>query len=457
VGTLLAVANWNPIREASVTTVSTDVVVVGAGVAGLAAADALRHAGVRVLVLEARDRTGGRILTVRDPYLPLPIELGAEFVHGSAPEVRDIVKESALSVMDIAGDRWQSVHGRLSAINDFWDRLDRVLGRADPHREPDRSLGEFLAEGPGGHRFARDRTLAREFVEGFHAAEVDRVSERSIAEGGNPGGDSEEQRIGRIIQGYDSVVSALEQHVKRTIRLRWVVKRIERKKRSLLVVAADGKRRVRARAGIVTLPISLLKADVRRKGAIEFDPEVDAVRAAATGLEMGHVRRIAIVLDCPLDELLPDAKRERLFRLTFLHSSNEAIPAWWTSYPLRSNLVVGWAGGRAALALAQPRIPIRQAAIASLARTLGLDSRPVARHVRKVLSHDWSNDPFSLGAYSYALVGGAEAAKQLSRPVQSTLFFAGEAADAEGRNGTVHGAIGSGRRAARQVLNALNR
>jgi monoamine oxidase len=70
--------------------------------------------------------------------------------------------------------------------------------------------------------------------------------------------------------------------------------------------------------------------------------------------------------------------------------------------------------------------------------------------------HDWTRDPFSRGAYSYAMVGGSDAAATLSRPAHRTVFFAGEATDSEGRTGTVHGAIASGYRAARQVERALS-
>jgi monoamine oxidase len=71
--------------------------------------------------------------------------------------------------------------------------------------------------------------------------------------------------------------------------------------------------------------------------------------------------------------------------------------------------------------------------------------------------HDWSRDPFSRGAYSYVRVGGVDAARVIARPLQETLFFAGEAADAGGRNGTVEGAIESGRRAAKAVLTTVCR
>jgi monoamine oxidase len=70
--------------------------------------------------------------------------------------------------------------------------------------------------------------------------------------------------------------------------------------------------------------------------------------------------------------------------------------------------------------------------------------------------HDWQNDPFSRGAYSYGAVGSDGAQEALGRPIESTLFFAGEATDTTGNNGTVHGAIASGRRAAKEILHGLH-
>jgi len=105
------------------TTRKTDVIIVGAGVSGLAAARALRERGVRVEVLEARDRIGGRIFTHRDPRAPAPIELGAEFVHGSAPEVMSIVREAGLLAADVCGERWERRGRRLLPSHDFFGRL----------------------------------------------------------------------------------------------------------------------------------------------------------------------------------------------------------------------------------------------------------------------------------------------------------------------------------------------
>ena len=90
-----------------------DVVVVGAGIAGLAAAQMLLDAGLDVLVLEARGRVGGRIHTHRDPLSPVPIELGAEFIHGTAPEVWEPVRAARLLVCEASDRFWLSRGGVL--------------------------------------------------------------------------------------------------------------------------------------------------------------------------------------------------------------------------------------------------------------------------------------------------------------------------------------------------------
>ena len=187
-----------------------DVVVIGAGVAGLAAARRLTGAGARVAVLEARNRIGGRIHTVRDERSPLPIELGAEFVHGTAPEVMEIVGDSQLVVADTLGVRWHSDRGKLTrlGIERFWEQLERVMKRLDPERTPDRSFQEFLDTKPGGKSAAAQRTLASEYVQGFHAGDPARIGERWLADGGMPE-DQDEERQGRILDGYDFVPAAL--------------------------------------------------------------------------------------------------------------------------------------------------------------------------------------------------------------------------------------------------------
>src|SRR6185436_6667951 len=119
-------------------------------------------------------------------------------------------------------------------------------------------------------------------------------------------------------------------------------------------------------------------------------------------------------------------------------------------------VLVAWRGGPGAIRLAGLALEeIQETAIASLARQTGASRLRLRGMVEAVWMHDWEHDPYSRGAYSYQMVGGVEAPAALARPLRGTLFFAGEAAEAEGRTGTVHGAIASGRRAARDVERSM--
>jgi monoamine oxidase len=441
----------------------TDVVVIGAGVAGLAGARALRDAGVRCVVLEARDRIGGRILTRREPGVPLPIELGAEFIHGSAPEVNEIARDARLTTLEITGERWRADRGRLVPLEDFWEAIDGVMRGLKRATRRDRSFQEYLDTKPGGRARARDRTLAREFVQGFHAADAARISARALADGGSPGDDVEERRMGRILDGFDRVPRWLASGLEDAIRLEAVVTRVDWQRGFVLVLGERGGAaapfELAARAAIVTVPLGVLQAPSGERGAIRFAPEPAALRATAR-LTMGSVARVVLHFrDRFWVERRPGRLRgsRRLDCLTFLHTSDPDVPVWWTAMPVRAPLLVGWAGGPAADRLSgEGHDAVLGLALRALARQLGISRRSLESGLVGWWTHDWRRDPFARGAYSYALVGGADAAAALARPVQRTLYFAGEAADPEGRTGTVHGAIASGRRAAALVERALN-
>jgi monoamine oxidase len=114
---------------------------------------------------------------------------------------------------------------------------------------------------------------------------------------------------------------------------------------------------------------------------------------------------------------------------------------------------VGWAAGKCARPLiGKSTDQLEQEALRSLAPLMDETPDRLKQRLRGFYSHDWQSDPYSLGAYSYAEVGGSDASKKLAEPIDRTLFFAGEATEYTGHSSTVHGAIRSGRRAADQVL-----
>ncbi len=174
---------------------------------------------------------------------------------------------------------------------------------------------------------------------------------------------------------------------------------------------------------------------------------------------MGDALRVVLRLrELPWERHGPpgrDDAAERRARMGFLQTRSSPFQTWWTAYPLRFPLLVAWAGGPEATALAgRDADDLAGAAVTALAASLGLPRRRVASRVLATWTHDWTSDPYARGAYSYVRVGGVGSSRRLARPVLSTLFFAGEATDEE-RLGTVEGALASGLRAARQVERAL--
>jgi monoamine oxidase len=142
--------------------------------------------------------------------------------------------------------------------------------------------------------------------------------------------------------------------------------------------------------------------------------------------------------------------------LSFLFTDDPQFPTWWTSNALPYPILTGWAAGpNARKHTGRSKDEIVQSAVQSLARIMKIAETELRKQMTGLFTHDWQADPFSRGAYSYAAVGGMDAAKTLAAPVANTLYFAGEATNGEGYNGTVHGAIATGLRAAKELLQSL--
>jgi monoamine oxidase len=444
-------------------TTKCDVAILGAGVAGLAAMRLLEQRGIHTHVLEARDRIGGRIHTMRDPRVGHPIELGAEFVHGSAPEVQSLAQDARLLLYSIGGQRWRPRGRRLERLRDFWKRLDTVMRHLDSEDE-DRSFAEFLADAPGGPHAGEARALAHDFVEGFHAADATRVSVLALAEGGSPEGDPEEKRQMRLADGYDQVPEWLAQGLEDRIETESVVERVEWTRDGVSVWSRRAhdltSTIIEARAAIVTVPLGVLLAPPGEPGAITFAPPLPILDRAPSRLAMGSVVRVNVLFRERwwTERLRAAPKDASLASMSFLHGDSDVFPVWWSQYPMHTPVLIGWTGGPAALRLSQESADeIQGLALKALASNLRVTRQRVASQVEAFWMHDWQGDPFARGGYSYALVGGAEFASRLARPIERVIWIAGEAADPEGANGTVHGAIGSGRKAGLAVAKALGR
>jgi len=403
-----------------------------------------------VIVLEARDRPGGRILTIEDAGLPVPIELGAEFIHGEAPFTGELLARAGLSAMDIPTHYGEARRGSLGRA-DFFSAIDRVFQHVD-RKGPDESIGAFLARRPGGRSLEHERTLMRSFVEGFHAADVRRISAQSLAPEPGQRPSEEVSRAGRVTRGYGSLVAWLARDLRDSIRLGCEVKTVAWSEGRVTVEArlASGRLfRCHARAAIVTAPIGVLQAPAGARGSISFDPMPARIRRAVGGFAMGTVVRLVVWFrEFPWNGATK--------RFEFIQLSNGPFKVLWTARPYRWPLAVLWCGGPGAAALSRaPRAEVLRAMQSQLAHVFKMSSRRMKASIRRVWWHDWDRDPHTRGAYTYLRVGHADSPRLLAKPERHTLFFAGEATEQEG--GTVEGALTSGRRAAGQVLRALRR
>ena len=184
-----------------------DVVVIGAGAAGLAAAREVSGTGKRVCLLEARPRLGGRIHTLHPADLPLPVELGAEFVHGQPAATFSIVEAAALVACELPNNHWWSHNGHREQISDFWERIQKIT-RPIATLKRDVSFNDFLRSRRG--LSARQREEAVSYAEGYHAAHADRISAMTLA---TSDGEQDEASGGnkqfRILNGYDAVIAWL--------------------------------------------------------------------------------------------------------------------------------------------------------------------------------------------------------------------------------------------------------
>jgi len=410
---------------------SPDVIVIGAGAAGLAAADELARKGCRALVLEARERVGGRCWTERMAGLSIPVELGAEFVHGSATPTHALLRRAGLGAVDSVREQRFLDSGRLRRIDAFAEAQRAAELAAGLER--DVSFAAFLAR---LRLPARTKDLARMMVEGFDAAHPRRVSARSIADEWSGGelGASQPRPEG----GYGALLGWLAKAVVANggeLRLGAVASLVKWKPGGVGVSGSFlGERfTVRAKRAIVTLPLGVLQA-----GPLRF-PEK---RAPLRKLASGPAIRVAMRFHRPFWE-------KRAPGVAFFHSPAAPFPTCWTPLPARAPLLTAWAGGpKASRLTGSSERKLLDAALASVESIFGEGPREL---LAAACVKDWMRDPYSRGAYSYVLVGGTGAREELAAPLAGTVFFAGEATESE-EAGTVAAALRSGVRAAREAL-----
>jgi monoamine oxidase len=431
-----------------------DSLVIGAGMAGLAAAHDLAAAGQRVALLEARSRIGGRILT---EYAPAPgsmrrvaVELGAEFVHGLPPSSWDLIHDAGLRTTEFDGTLFcveQGVLGPCKRDEPDTHALLNGMQQWLRHEPPstDMTFAAYLQ-----HRRIPPEQAAQavNYVEGFNAAERDSIGIAGLARQQSAEDAIQGDRIFHIDAGYGELPGRLAHSFQASggkLQLDSAVIRIAWRPGHVQADLANASAQpLTARRAIVTLPLGVLQAR-----AVRFEPSPNSFLKHADRMAMGPVLRMSLLFR-------RDFWSSKAPQLSFLFMPDGLFHTWWTRHPNPVPLLTAWAGGRREVDRIQaagrdPR-DLAQLALADLADTFSIEPTMLSELLISTHLHDWQADRYAMGAYSYVPNGALDAAAQMSEPHAATLYFAGEHTTTNDDWGTVNAAIASGRRAARQAL-----
>jgi monoamine oxidase len=407
---------------------SYDVVVVGGGSAGVAAAARLKAAGVRAILLEAGDRLGGRAHTVT-PAPDIAVDLGCSWLHSARQNEWTAIAQTLGFTVDSSDAPWMR-----PAIDLNFPLADQKAYRKVFQAFEDRM--EQAAEGPDDVRASdlirpeerRWAPLLNAFSGYYNGAAFDDISVKDYA-AYRPTEDN-----WRIHEGYGALVAAFGGAL--NVRLRTSVKVIRHSGQRLSIETGDGA--IEARAVIVCVSTTVLAEE-----GLRFDPPLPAKREAAHALPLGHVEKAFIRLLTP--EEFPIEHR--------LHGRTDtADTASYGFRPLGMPVVEAFFGGDVAgrLTAEGPRA-LTTFAIDELAAVFGSSLRT---RLAPAAESGWSVDPLIRGAYSHARVGHAGARTVLAEPVDNRLFFAGEACSPHAFS-TAHGAYETGVGAAEAAMAVL--
>jgi monoamine oxidase len=419
-----------------------EVLIIGAGAAGLAAAAKLSENGFRITILEARDRIGGRIFTYPGTEFSTVVEGGAEFIHGKLKTTLALLNTFKINYNSTAGNWYRVKNGEVEKMDAFIENY-KLLEKHLKEMKEDLSVNDFL----NFHFPAEEHTAFKEsvinFVEGYDAADASRASTLNFKEEWLKDDDDQQYRIEG---GYTRLMEALQTSVTShggRIHLNAVVKEIRWNKKNAVVVTHDNKKFTASKI-VVTVPPPLLY-DGRRKAGINFSPPLANISTAASETGYGTVIKIAM-------EFSEKFWKNPGFKKAGWILSDEQIPTWWTQLPAENMLLTGWiAGPKAEKLSTESDDSIIKIALQSLSSIFKIPVSNLKSMITASKVFNWRSDPYAVGAYSYATLNRLKNIHILNQPVEDILYFAGEALEQD-NSGTVEAALCSGFKVANKIL-----
>lgn len=424
----------------------TEVVVIGAGVAGLAAARTLQELDYDVLILEARERLGGRVWS-RPAWHDLTLDLGASWIHGDRGNpltaltrqygIKSVVSDyDSITVYDSAGRAIKD--GALERLEARFETLLETL-EALRERMDERDADDISLQAGFEKALAQDKVLDERERQALHyvlASQIEHEYGADAAEMSLYYWDEGEEFGGHhrlFPAGYGQLVEALAEGL--DIRLRHAVQRVSYDKRGVTVETTQGP--FKAQCALVTLPLGVLK-----RGSVHFDPPLPARKQKA-------IERIGMGLLNKVYLRFPHVFWDESEWIGHIaHGQGTVAEFVNMDYYLGQPILLGFiAGSKARQLEGRPDKEIVAEMMAVLQRCYG---QAIPAPTDWLITR-WGTDPFAGGAYSFLATHAKEGDRQaLAEPVQGRLFFAGEATSMA-YPATVHGALLSGEQAARHL------
>ncbi|MEP6596443.1 MAG: NAD(P)/FAD-dependent oxidoreductase [Ginsengibacter sp.] len=422
---------------------NSEIIIIGAGAAGLMAAKILSENNITVCILEARNRIGGRVYTINKTGFSKPVEAGAEFIHGKLPLTMALLKEAGIKYYKVDGELWQIKNGELKKQEDFIEHSNLLVKKLKKLDE-DISVGDFLKNNFAENKYREMARSLQQYIEGYDAADITNTSSFALKEDW----ENEDDAQYRIKDGYGTLLDHIKSnclqngcsiYLSNIVKeIRWTAQRAE--------AITNEKKSFTAKKVIITVPIVLLAET--SLASISFTPALPEIKNAARHTGYGGVIKIVLEFTYAFWKTEKEGKAKDLFFIF----SREKIPAWWSQLPDKIPILTGWLAGPKAKELSnEPDEIILQYAMDSLAHMFAVDVKFLQQLIKASYIHNWISDPFSRGAYSYKSLTTEAAKKILLQPVSNTLFFAGEALS-KNYYATVEAALQSGKEVGENIL-----
>ncbi|OGC85258.1 hypothetical protein A3F55_00630 [Candidatus Adlerbacteria bacterium RIFCSPHIGHO2_12_FULL_53_18] len=415
-----------------------DIVIVGAGAAGLMAARELSKEGKKVLILEARGRIGGRIYPLPKEEWGYEAQGGAEFVHGEAPVSKALLKEAGATLTHPT--EWWSVRDGPPSKIERLSPHDLQLEEALKKLTGDTTVAQFLDSNFPAGEHDDLRNFVQSWVEGYDAADIHKASALTLRDEML---DQGSWRQMCIREGYGLLLKYLQDACMQNgveILLHKAVTAITVNQNGVSIQCSDGLIYQTKRV-VVTVPLPVLQT-------LQFTPPLPKKTQAAAKIGFGGVIKIIIRFKTKWWT----GPREQPFERLFFMLSKEPVPTWWTQHPEPHTTLTGWLPGpNAEHVKNHSDEEILTLALLSLSRIFNISIEQLREELATFKIVNWIKDPFARGAYSYSTPESKEAVQELHRPVDNKLYFAGEAICEEDANGTAEAALASGLRVAKEI------